>query len=205
MMNFKIKSLLWHSYSFASMVASYIKIKALGTNIAKLEIGSGPHKRKGWLTVDMCNGADVFWDLRKALPFKDASFHQVYCSHVLEHFAYQDLMALLREVHRVLRVGGEFLIAVPDASLYVDAYLGKRDGEELLRYRPAVISSNRMDILNYMFYMDGHHRFMFDAENLAFHCKAAGFSNCVSRPFDSLVDMLSRDYESLYFSCRKTS
>jgi predicted SAM-dependent methyltransferase len=110
---------------------------------------------------------------------------------------------LLNEVCRILRPNGEFLIAVPDASIYVDAYIGKRDADELMQYKPAITSGKSMDVLNYIFYMDGHHKFMFDSENLAFHCEAAGFVSCSTRPFDPTLDMAARDYESLYMSCRK--
>lgn len=182
---------------------SSIKIKVLRNFNRQLEIGSGPKKRDDWLTLDMCKGADVYWDLRHKLPFEESSFNRIYCSHVLEHFSYVDLMRLLREIHRVLVPGGEFLIAVPDASFYVDAYLDRREFSELLKYKPAVISAGKMDGLNYIFYMDGQHRFMFDAENLAFHCDAAGFVDCVPRPFNPSLDCAERDYESLYMSCRK--
>ena len=199
----KIKGLLRKFYYLTLSAATFLKLKVSPTNITQLEIGSGPNKRTGWLTLDMCKGADVFWDLRHRLPFEDSCFDQIYCSHVLEHFSYHDLMSLLRDVHRVLRPGGKFLIAVPNAAIYVDAYLGKRDAADLLQFKPAVVSANAMDLLNYMSYMDGQHKFMFDAENLAFHCEAAGFVSCVVRPFDPSLDIAARDYESLYMSCLK--
>lgn len=185
------------------MGISHLKIKMGLLNKAQLEIGSGSTQRAGWLTLDMCKGADIYWDLRYKMPFNESSFDRVYCSHVLEHFAYRELKELLSEVHRILRPNGEFLIAVPDASIYVDAYLGKRGATELMQYQPAIPSRKSMDVLNYIFYMDGHHKFMFDAENLAFHCEAAGFVSCIPRSFDPTLDMAARDYESLYMSCRK--
>lgn len=199
----KFKNLLRPYYHHGLMATSFIKIRLLGTTASRLEIGSGPAKREGWLTLDMSSGADVFWDLRRRLPFDDGCFDQVYCSHVLEHFSFNELKLLLLEVRRVLRRGGEFLITVPDASLYVDAYLGRRSGGELMKYAPAVCSGKPMDILNYIFYMDGHHKFMFDNESLAFHCEGAGFVECAVRPFDENLDMPARDYESLYMRCCK--
>lgn len=190
-------------YYHGLMGVSYFKIKTGLLNRTQLEIGAGATQRAGWLTLDMCKGADVYWDLRYKMPFSESTFDRVYCSHVLEHFAYRDLKKLLTEVRRILRPNGEFLIAVPDASLYVDAYLTKRGAAELMRYQPAIPSTKSMDVLNYMFYMDGHHKFMFDAENLAFHCQAAGFARCAPRSFDPTLDMAARDYESLYMSCRK--
>ena len=198
-----IKGFLRKYYYLGLMAASYLMIKTGRSNKTQLEIGSGPTQRTGWITLDMCKGADVYWDLRYKTPFKESSFDRVYCSHVLEHFSYQGLKELLSEVHRILRPNGEFLIAVPDASIYVDAYIGKRDADELMQYKPAIVSGKSMDVLNYIFYMDGHHKFMFDSENLAFHCGAAGFVGCSPRPFDPSLDMAGRDYESLYMSCRK--
>jgi predicted SAM-dependent methyltransferase len=182
---------------------SLLELRLRPPTAQQLEIGSGAARRAGWLTLDMCRGPDVFWDLRRKLPFVDASFERVYCSHVLEHFSYPDLRRLLLDVLRVLRPGGQFLIAVPNAALYVDAYLGKRQSGDLTRYAPAVISEQRMDVLNYIFYMDGHHRFMFDRDNLAYHCHAAGFVDCALRDFEPGLDAPERDYESLYMVCKK--
>lgn len=182
---------------------SLVKLKLKPPAIRQLEIGSGPVRKNGWVTLDMCRGADVFWDLRRPLPFADASFDLVYCSHVLEHFAHPDLQRLLQQVLRILRPGGRFLVAVPDASLYIDAYLKRSDASDLLRYRPAVVSGQPMDVLNYIFYMDNQHRFMFDRDNLAHHCREAGFEKCAPRAFDPEVDSAARDYESLYMVCHK--
>lgn len=190
--------LLWALQCYSWVLARYGFKKR-----TKLELGSGPVRKAGWVTLDLCLGPDLTWDLRRNLPFRSNRFEWVYCSHVLEHFAFRDLKALLREIHRILKPGGEFWICVPDASLYVEAYLGLRDGADLLRYKPAVISMEKMDLLNYIFYMDGHHHFMFDSKNLEYHCKMAGFVDCRRRSFDPSVDLIERDYESLYFVCRK--
>lgn len=182
---------------------SLVKLRLNPPTARQLEIGSGPVQKAGWVTLDMCRGADVIWDLHDSLPFADESFERVYCSHVLEHFYYPDMCRLLKQVFRVLRPGGQFLIAVPDASLYVGAYVAKSNASELLRYGPAVISHRPMDILNYIFYMENHHRFMFDQDNLAHHCREAGFEACTPRAFDPSVDSAERDYESLYMICSK--
>ena len=188
---------------YAKILISYIRLKIIPLSSANLEIGSGSAKRTDWLTLDICKGSDIYWDLRLRLPFAQMSFNKVYCSHVLEHFSFNELMVLLRNVHRILKPGGQFYICVPDASLYIEAYLGKRDAEKMLQYKPAISSSHSMDILNYIFYMDGQHKYMFDAENLAYHCKAAGFRQCETRSFDPVLDQAARDYESLYMLCIK--
>ena len=117
----------YHSIkNFLNLVFTLIKLQYSNIEYKNIEIGSGSKKKAGWLTLDMCNGSDIFWDLTKKMPFKDSSFEQVYCSHVLEHFDFSDLKKLLKDVHRILVPGGKFLIAVPDAAIYIEAYLGKK-------------------------------------------------------------------------------
>ena len=198
-----MKSLLYPIYSWLLSTLSRLKLWLRPMRERQLELGSGPVRKTGWITLDLCRGVDVYWDLRRRLPFEDGVFDRVYSSHVLEHFAHQDLGKLLREVRRVLRPGGHFLIAVPDTALYLKAYLERQEGSNLLRYLPAKYSDRPMDILNYIFYMDGQHRFMFDEDNLAHHCREAGFESCVPRAFDSAVDLLDRKDQSIYMICTK--
>jgi len=199
----RIKGFIRDILSLFFLAHSWFRLQLTTDKPLCLEIGSGPKKRQGWLTLDMCSGADVYWDLRYPLPLPEKAFKTVYCSHVLEHFSYPQLVRLLGEIHRVMQPGGSFLIAVPDASLYIDAYLGKIDPKTLLLYEPAVISYSPMDYLNYIFYMDGHHKMMFDVKNLKLHCEAAGFVSCSLREFDATLDVPERQYESLYMVCKK--
>jgi SAM-dependent methyltransferase len=52
----------------------------------------------------------------RTLPFADGTQDAVYSSHCLEHI--DDVVHTLREWHRVLRVGGFLVIAVPHQFLY---------------------------------------------------------------------------------------
>jgi predicted SAM-dependent methyltransferase len=45
---------------------------------------------------------------------KDASVDFIYSSHILEHYGRTEFMNVLREWHRVLKVGGTLRISVPD-------------------------------------------------------------------------------------------
>lgn len=166
----------------------------------KLEIGSGPVKgRKGWTTLDLTDQADLCWNLLDPLPFPDGSVSAIYSSHLLEHFYYRKLMELLGECFRVLKSGGSFSACVPDASIYLKAYFDIESfNSSFLTYKPAVISEERMDIVNYIAYMDGEHRYMFDQSNLLRVLAATGFVNVRSRHFDPELDMLERKYESIY-------
>jgi hypothetical protein len=85
------KNLLRPYYFRILAAVSWARVRLAPQDATQLEIGSGPTKREGWVTLDVCRGADVFWDLRHKLPFVDSCFDRVYCSHVLEHFSYPDL------------------------------------------------------------------------------------------------------------------
>lgn len=173
---------------------------AAGAGI-KLEIGAGPVKGKnGWTTLDLSDEADLFWNLHRPLPFPDDSVEIIYCSHVLEHFHYPQLMALLKDCRRVLKPRGIFSACVPDASIYVRGYLNHEsfDRGKFFVHKPAVISEARMDIVNYIAYMDGQHRYMFDPENLVRILSEAGFAAVRLRDFDPALDLAERKYESIY-------
>lgn len=56
---------------------------------------------------------DYRCDIRK-LPVPDQSFDAVHSRHVLEHFGRGEVIDVLKEWTRILRVGGEFRISVPN-------------------------------------------------------------------------------------------
>ena len=56
---------------------------------------------------------DFRCDIRH-LPAEDKSFDVVHSRHVLEHFGRDDTMNVLKEWTRILRVGGEFRLSVPN-------------------------------------------------------------------------------------------
>lgn len=187
------------------MAISWFKIKQNQLNSQKLEIGSGGVCKPGWITLDKCVGADIYWDLNKSLPFANEQFDLIYSSHVLEHFSFKELQRLLAELYRILKPGGIMSVCVPDAKLYIDVYNNKENSKRLTQYQPAFISEQPMDTLNYLFYMNGQHKHMFDTESLIYHLSCAGFVNCMSREFDDKLDSLDRHHTSLYVECRKPS
>ena len=180
------------------------RILKLGSEI-KLEIGSGPVRGKNeWTTLDLCDQSDLWWELRDGLPFPDNSVSMIYSSHVLEHFCYRELMRLLKDCLRVLEPGGVFSACVPDASMYIMGYLNPDSFDRgHLGYKPAVISDQRMDIVNYVAYMDGHHKYMFDKESLVHVLSLAGFGSVHIREFDASLDLPKRRPGSIYVCCAK--
>lgn len=182
---------------------TYLRVRHLQKTVTKIELGSGGKKRAGWLTMDLVPGADVIWDLRWRLPLDESSVDVIYCEHVLEHLSFREVKELFGDIRRVLKPGGKFLISVPDLDIYLEAY-GAGD-TRLLTFAPAITSNQKADILNYIFYMNGEHRFMYNFDSLAFHLRANGFTDVRKRTFDPTLDDAGRLQESLYVSCSKAA
>ena len=51
-----------------------------------------------------------------ALPFDDNTFERAICLDVLEHLTYDEQPEALRELHRVLKPGGELLVSIPNLA-----------------------------------------------------------------------------------------
>ncbi len=166
----------------------------------KLEFGAGKRKMEGWSTIDMNYSCDIFLDLRSPIPFPDNSVDQIYSSHLLEHFDYSDLVKFLAECYRILKKSGNFKVAVPNAKIFLDAYLNQEelDVDYYFRYKPAFNYNSKIDYVNYVAYMDGEHRYMFDEENLPIILANAGLSNVRLREFDPSLDIEKRHQFSIY-------
>jgi len=166
-----------------------------------LEVGSGKRPgRNGWLSVDMSPKCDIHWDLRNGIPFPDNSVQKIYSSHFLEHLSFSEGQRFIIESKRVLSRGGNFSICVPNARHYIEAYMNPdKDISTFFKFKPAYFNSNsRIDFVNYMAYMNGHHKCMFDEDSLVNRMTMAGFANARLREFDPNLDLLERDYESIY-------
>lgn len=164
-----------------------------------LDLGGGDSPRPGWLSVDLTPNCDVYWNLARGLPFPSASVDRIYSSHLLEHLTFEQGEDLLLECKRVLKPGGEISVCVPNAKLFVEAYLGSVSlPRHMFGGTDAYFETTAIDSLNYVAYMGEHHKYMFDQENLNHRLGAAGFVDVQARSFDYSIDLQSRRAESIY-------
>lgn len=81
----------------------------------KLSVGGGRSKREGYTNLDMCDGADIQFDLDKCaehkIPLEDNSVEHFECSHVLEHI--RNILPLMEELHRVAEPAALMDVSVP--------------------------------------------------------------------------------------------
>jgi len=83
----------------------------------KLNLGCGETKKEGYVNVDWqsLTNPDVTHDLNSLpYPFPDSSFDLIEAFHVIEHL--DKPFAIMKELHRISRTGGEVIIKVPHFS-----------------------------------------------------------------------------------------
>lgn len=171
-----------------------------------VELGAGNKRGTGnWTTVDVTRNCDIYWDLRKGIPFPNGSVQRIYSSHFFEHLSFDEAQQFLDECKRALAPTGRFSICVPNAKIYIDAYAkgSSLDEATYFGWRGAYNRTTRIDYVNYVAYMAGEHKYMFDEENLIFILQSKGFRNVRLREFDPSLDMRERDFESIYAEAEK--
>jgi len=113
----------------------------MGNGLVRVNLGSGPDRKPGWINVD--NGVDDdIWgvELKGEHVNADAGFYlrglpeqsvdEIYAGHFLEHFEYDlyewdksEAHRLLTECYRALKRGGKLGIVVPDFREVIREYL----------------------------------------------------------------------------------
>ncbi len=101
--------------------------------VVKLNIGCGPIVRSGWLNIDIDPRLDgaIYMDATQPLPLRDSSVDIAYSEHMIEHVPLELALAMLRELHRVLRPSGRLRIATPDMDNILHLKHDRPDSREL--------------------------------------------------------------------------
>ena len=118
-----------------------------------------------WIKVDyLCSDFEI--DLKKVekFPFKSGTFRGIFSAHCFEHLGFKAVNNVLKECYRILEKGGGIRIDVPNADIFVKAYL-ENDEEFLLPFiKQASRISTRFDL----------------AEKEQFSSKHIAVMNCIS-------------------------
>lgn len=148
------------------------KLRFKGRMGLKLHLGCGDDYIEGLINIDgnFRRRAELWLDLRNALPFADSSATLIYSSHMLEHLYPEQASSLLREVHRVLSPEGVFRLALPSFEYGLEI-VQKRATSEW----PRKFSSPEAQAINYLF-CDGQHKYAYCREIVEVLCEEAGFS-----------------------------
>src|SRR5437763_790574 len=98
-----------------------------------LHLGCGKQHLDGWINVDNqpLDGVDRILDVTLGLPFEDVAF--IFAEHFIEHLAYDDAAALLRECRRVLRDDGVLRLSTPNLDwVWASHYRRPLDGDDAI-------------------------------------------------------------------------
>jgi len=175
---------------------------------AKLNLGSGPYKKPGFVNVDLSPIADLTLDLRRGLPFDSDCCGTIFSEHCFEHFDYPEpISSLFRECFRVLEPNGELCFSVPDTEWPLSDY---RMGAEAPYFKacrehpwhPATCAT-RLEHINYHFRQNGEHRYAYDFETAEKILRQTGFVDIRKRCFDQSLDSQHRQIGSLFVAARK--
>ena len=176
---------------------------ANGNRPLKIEFGTFIKRFSDWIVIDQDPRSDLSLNLMKPLPFPSNCVDEIYTSHLLEHFPYPQMIGFLSECLRILNPSGKFSSAVPDMAIYINGYLHPEGFNMPDLYDPAFHYFSPIDYLNYMAYLDGHHNFMFDKNNLPKIIESVGFKNVDIREFQEGLDMPERKHNSIYVKGEK--
>lgn len=130
-----------------------------------LNIGTGGVDLPGWINIDETKPGDILARV-PPLPVRDASVSDVMMSHVLEHMPQDAGIGLLAEVYRVLALGGEVTVIVPDTRAIALFYLlGGVDNFQL------------NDLYLYSYCQESHHQWSYDWNTVRSLLVDAGFTS----------------------------
>ena len=158
-----------------------------------------------------------YGDIVKGLPEQPNSCDGIYCSHVLEHLAYNDFLRALKNTYLILKPGGLFRGVVPDLKAAALDYIEKFDtnaspANSFMQSTMLGIEDRGTNLIGMAKGILGNskHLWMWDYKTLKYELEKAGFKNvrpCVlgdsADSNFSLVEEESRFYSAAAFECQK--
>jgi ubiquinone/menaquinone biosynthesis C-methylase UbiE len=172
--------------------------------IRRLNWGCGRRGEPGWINSDRRSGEriDISCDIRDGLPIDSESIDYAVSSHALQEVPLAELIAVLRELRRVLKPGGVLRLCLPDLDKGLQAYL-RNDRSHFLIPDEDVTSLGGKFITHMLWY--GYSRTLFTADFIEELLLKAGFQSVAScgyketkSKYAGIVELDSREHESLF-------
>lgn len=134
----------------------------------KLELGAGHRGTRGYIHHDAYPfpGIDLVcppWEL----PFQDGELDEVLALAFIEHLTYYEALDTFREVHRVLKPGGEFVFDVPDYPKWAAYYCWHmHKGMVALAFEPPDLAWCRRTLFGWQRWPGDEHKYGWDQQSL---------------------------------------
>lgn len=143
----------------------------------RLHVGSGGHRIRGWINIDMVPDAsvDILASATDGLPFLGSSIDFIHSEDFLEHVDLEQGRGFLTECYRVLKPGGIVRILTPDLRAIVERVYRHPEARHLRWCERDLGASGPCQALNAHMRMNGDHRFLYDEAELGRVLRNAGF------------------------------
>lgn len=141
-----------------------------------------------------------YGDVVRGLPVPPESCDAVYCSHVLEHLALEDLRTGLRNVLKCLKPGGIFRFVLPDLEQQVREYVSSTAAQPSVDFVHETLLGRRTRTRGLAAFVrdflgNSAHLWMWDYKSLKVELEQAGFVDVRRASFGDSSDPLFRDVE----------
>lgn len=165
-----------------------------------LHIGCGDINAAGYINIDARPQPHVHivtTTLFKLAMIPPDIADLIYMSHVLEHVCHRDVVATLREMHRILKPKGILRVSVPDFEKIIEIY--QSNGNELTPIEQALMGGQDYTFnFHYAVFNDAHLRKKFIASGFR-EARAWNPETCQNHDFE---DWASRhiEYQGRHFA-----
>jgi predicted SAM-dependent methyltransferase len=177
-----------------------------------LNLGCGFTKFDGWVNADffsgirfwkkVCSHPDWMLDLRFPLKCDDNVWDGVFSEHTIEHLYPNQVLSLLKELHRTMKPGAWLRITVPNLEKYIRYYNGENVDSEFTQWHTGCEAIRTLT-------QDFGHISLWDSDLLSKFLKISGFENIQEVSFRQgtdkslLKDKEARQWETLYMEAKK--
>ena len=179
-----------------------------------LNLGCGDDKFDNWVNADLykfyniMRGRATFpdWmlDATKSWNCPDDFWGGIYCSHIIEHIKYLDVVFLFSEAYRTLQKGKFIRIVVPDLGKYVEYYNQNSSEAEFQKYSYRALAISDLT-------QSYGHISVWDEDLLMALLQESGFINVKKTEYQQGSDenllqdvhIVQRKWESLYVEAQK--
>ena len=156
--------------------------------VTKLHLGCGWHRLPGWLNTDVdfcsCRRGVVYLDAGAAFPISDSSIDFVFSEHMFKHLGYEQAVNMVRECHRVLKIGGTLRMATPDFQFLENLYLHPEEtaNKSYIEWSAGgggncpPIPATALHVIN-KFHTSWEHQIIYDRESITCLLEENGFQH----------------------------
>ena len=137
-------------------------------------------------------------DVILGLPVPPGSADGIYCSHILEHLAFDEFQVTLRNVFQYLKPGGLFRLVLPDLEFIVKQYMESDDPEAAIHMMKEMGQKRALRGLKsalQLLFGRSRHLWMWDYKAMAHELQRAGFVNIRRAYFNDSADPRFKEVE----------